>query len=113
MKIYGIKNCDTCRKAVKAFAAADKPCDFIDLRDEGLSSDDLDRWLEAAGWEKVLNRRSTSWRAVADEVKASIDHDSARSLMLDNPTLIKRPVFDDGKTITIGFGKAEQASLLG
>ncbi|HAT87156.1 MAG TPA: arsenate reductase [Rhizobiales bacterium] len=113
MKIHGIKTCDTCRKALKAFEGTGKAHQFVDFRVDGLSETDLDRWLEAAGWELLLNRRSTSWRALSDEEKADPNMEKAKALMLANPTLIKRPVFDDGETVTVGFGKKEQATLLG
>lgn len=113
MKIHGIKTCDTCRKAIKAFEAAGKPATFVDFRKDGLCEADLDRWLEAVGWEGLLNRRSTSWRALSEEEKSNPDAAKARKLMLDNPTLIKRPVFDDGTDIVVGFGKAQQTDLLG
>lgn len=113
MNIHGIKTCDTCRKAIKAFEKAGKPATFIDFRTDGLNETDLDRWLEAVGWEILLNRRSTSWRALSEEDKANPDSDKARALMLANPTLIKRPVFDDGAHVIVGFAKAQQAELLG
>lgn len=113
MKIYGIKTCDTCRKAVKAFAAAGKDATFVDLRVDGFSEADLDSWLSAVGWEKLLNRRSTSWRDLSDEDKADPNEAKAKALMLAHPTLIKRPVFVSDKTVVVGFGKTEQASLLG
>lgn len=113
MIIYGIKTCDTCRKAVKAFEAAGSEASFHDLRNDGLTEAMLDRWLDAVGWEALLNRRSTSWRALSEDEKADPDLAKARTLMLAHPTLIKRPVFDDGNKVTIGFAKAQQAALLG
>lgn len=113
MKLYGIKSCDTCRKALKAFEAAAKPVTYIDLRADGFSEDDLDRWLNAIGWETLLNRRSTTWRELSDTDKSDLDQAKARALILQHPTLIKRPVFDDGQAIVVGFGKAQQADLLG
>lgn len=113
MKIHGIKTCDTCRKALKTFEGADKAHQFVDFRVDGLNEADLDRWLEAAGWELLLNRRSTSWRSLSDEEQADPNMEKAKALMLANPTLIKRPVFDDGESVVVGFGKKEQAALLG
>lgn len=113
MNIHGIKSCDTCRKAIKAFETQGKSANFIDFRVDGLMETDLDRWLEAVGWEALLNRRSTSWRALDEADKAKPDAAKARALMLANPILIKRPVFDDGSRILIGFGKAQQLELLG
>ncbi|TLP43775.1 arsenate reductase [Cohaesibacter sp. CAU 1516] len=113
MKFYGLKSCDTCRKALKSFEAAGKPVTFVDLRADGFSEDDLDRWLGAAGWEVLLNRRSTTWRDLPEGDKADPDEAKARALILQHPTLIKRPVFDDGTQIVVGFGKAQQMTLLG
>nr|WP_321458456.1 Spx/MgsR family RNA polymerase-binding regulatory protein [uncultured Cohaesibacter sp.] len=112
MKLFGIKTCDTCRKALKSLQAANKSVTFVDLRGEDFSHEDLDRWLAAVGWDALLNRRSTSWRALAEEDKSGIDEARARGLLLANPTLIKRPVIEEGDTITVGFGKAEQEKLL-
>jgi arsenate reductase len=113
MKIHGIKACDTCRKALKAFEGAGIAHQFIDFRIDGLLEADLDRWLSLLGWEILLNRRSTSWRALSDEEKSDPNAEKAKALMLANPTLIKRPVFDDGTNVSVGFGKKEQALLLG
>ncbi|WP_319533138.1 arsenate reductase [uncultured Cohaesibacter sp.] len=112
MKLYGIKTCDTCRKALKALEAAGKPVTFIDLRADGFSEVDLDRWLKALGWESLLNRRSTSWRGLSDAETADLDAQKAKALMMAHPTLIKRPVFDDGTKILAGFSKAQQEKLL-
>ena len=117
MKLYGIKTCDTCRKAIKTLEAADHRVDFIDLRADGFTDADLDRWLTAVGWEQLLNRRSTTWRDLPDADKANPDLASARALMRAHPTLIKRPVIEvegeDGITVIVGFAKAQQAALLG
>ena len=113
MKLYGIKTCDTCRKALKVLEAAGKTVTYIDLRADGVTAEDIDRWLAAVGWEVLLNRRSTTWRELTDADKAEPDADKAKALMLAHPTLIKRPVVEvDGK-IVVGFGKAQQADLLG
>ena len=110
-KIYGIKNCDTCRKALKAFTAAELDHSYHDFRVEGLSSESLDQWMTAVGWEKLLNRRGTTWRNLSDEVKNSVNETIARELMLENPTLIKRPVFETKDSVIVGFTKSEQALL--
>ena len=112
MKLFGIKTCDTCRKALKTLEGAGKSVTFMDLRSGDLTGDDMDRWLAALGWEALLNRRSTSWRALDDADKQNLDETNARSLMLTNPTLIKRPVIETEDTIFVGFGKAQQDALL-
>lgn len=111
--LYGIKNCDTCRKALKWLAAEGADARFHDFRADGLDAGDLDAWLEAAGWETLLNRRGTTWRKLPKEQTDGVDAASARALMLENPTLIKRPVVDlgDGRGIVVGFKAPEQERI--
>ena len=110
--VHGIKTCDTCRKALKWLSERGVAHRFHDLRAEGLASADLDRWIDAVGWETLLNRRGTTWRKLGPAETAGVDGAKARGLMLANPTLIKRPVFDRGDAgVVVGFGAAEQAAL--
>ncbi len=111
IKLYGIKNCDTCRKALKTLSAAGLDHEYHDFRLDGLPAEDLDKWLAELGWEKLLNKRGTTWRNLSDDIKNSVNETIARDLMLENPTLIKRPVFDTPKGIIVGFTKTEQALL--
>ena len=111
VKIYGIKNCDTCRKALKIFAAEGRVHSYHDFRVDGLTGDKLDQWIMSAGWERLLNRRGTTWRNLSDDTKNSVTEAAARELMLDNPTLIKRPVFEVGVRVVVGFTKTEQELL--
>ncbi|WP_316858973.1 arsenate reductase [uncultured Cohaesibacter sp.] len=112
MKLYGIKTCDTCRKALTFLQDGGVDATFVDFRKDGLPETELDHWLDAVGWEKLLNRRSTSWRALEEADKADITRDKARALMLANPTLIKRPVFAMAHEIIVGFGKEEKQRLM-
>lgn len=103
--IYGIPNCDAVRKARAALEAVDRPYVFHDYRQLTQLEPCLDRWLLALGWEALLNRRSTTWRGLDDYVRSAVDGPtSARLLMLEQPTLIKRPVVEwpDGR-ISVGF----------
>ena len=109
--VFGIKTCDTCRKALKWLAAEGIPARFHDFRAEGLAAKDLDAWIDACGWEGVLNRKGTTWKKLPASDTASLDKLRARALMLQNPTLIKRPVFDLGKAIVIGFKEPEQEKI--
>ncbi len=109
--VHGLKNCDSCRKALSWLEAEEIDHSFHDLRADGLDADTLDRWIAAAGWEALLNRRSTTWRNLTDHEKLGIDEARARALMLANPTLIKRPVIEVGSTVHVGFGPAVQAEL--
>ncbi|MFD1216210.1 MULTISPECIES: ArsC family reductase [Microbulbifer] len=101
--LYGIKNCDTVKKARKWLEQNDVAYTFHDFRENGMESVPLAQWLEASGWEQVLNRRSTSWRALSDEQKNTMDNSSALTLATETPTLIKRPVMTRGSETLFGF----------
>ena len=109
--LYGIRNCDRCRKAQSFLDEQGLACRFHDLRTDGLEAARLDRWIAALGWEKLLNRQSTTWRNLPETDRDGLDEASARSLLLAHPTLIKRPVIELDQDYLVGFGKAEQARL--
>jgi arsenate reductase len=110
--LSGIRNCDTVKKARKWLETRDIDYRFHDFRTEGLEPDKLRQWIKAVGWETMVNRRGTSWRQLPQEVKESIDESSALALMLNNPTLIKRPVLElDNGTVYVGFKAEEYAAL--
>ncbi len=112
LTVFGIKNCDSCRKALKWLEAEGIEHKFHDLRADGLDAGDLARWADVAGWETLLNRRGTTWRKLADVDKDAVDATKACKLMEFNPTLIKRPVFDrGGSNVIVGFGAGERAAL--
>lgn len=101
--IYGIKNCDTMRKAFGWLHDNGVDYTFHDYRASGIDRASVERWAHAVGWEKLLNKASTTFRALPDVDKADIDEAKAIALMLEHPTLIKRPVLETGSTIEVGF----------
>ncbi|MDX5995844.1 ArsC family reductase [Shewanella oneidensis MR-1] len=107
LTLYGIKNCDTVRKARKWIETHQLPVNFHDFREDGLAEKDLQHWCQIAGWETVFNKRSTSFRALSDADKTNIDQAKAIKLMLTHPTLIKRPVLVVGEQVLLGFNEAE------
>jgi len=109
--VHGLKNCDTCRKAMKWLSAEDIPHRFHDLRSDGLTADQLQGWIGALGWEALLNRRGTTWRQLPESETADLDEAKSKRLMLAQPALIKRPVFDAGGEILLGFKTEQQAAL--
>jgi len=109
--VYGLKNCDTCRNALKWLTAEGMDHIFHDVRKDGLTAEELDKWIDALGWETLLNRRGTTWRKLEGEIKEAINKDSARTLMLAQPALIKRPVFVCEDHVICGFKEAEKAAL--
>ena len=110
--VYGIKNCDTVKKALKWLDTHDIAYRFHDFRQDGINKTDLQQWSKAVGWEALLNKRSTTWRQLPDQDKDDIDASKAITLMLSNPTLIKRPVITTGKTTLVGFKEADYKKAL-
>ena len=111
--VYGIANCDTVKKArpwldTRGFAYA-----FHDYKKEGADPAKLAAWSDTAGWEALLNRRGTTFRALTDADKADIDRAKAIRLMLASPSLIKRPVVEHSRGLLVGFDPAEWARALG
>ncbi|WP_282607493.1 arsenate reductase [Pelagibius sp. Alg239-R121] len=109
--VYGIKNCDTCRNALKALKEQGREHSFHDLRVDGLREESVVQWLDAAGWEKLLNRRGTTWRKLPEAERENLDELKIKRLLLDNPTLIKRPVFELAGEVVVGFDAAAKARL--
>ena len=110
--LYGIPNCDTVKKARAWLAENGSEAQFVDFKKGGVPPQRLDAWLASAGWETLLNRKGTTWRKLGDDVRASVvDAASARRLMLDQPSVVKRPVVEwgDGADITVGFDATEWA----
>ena len=108
LTLYGLKNCDTCKKALKALEAAGKPVTFVDIRAEADLPSLLPGWLEAAGSDLLINRRSTTWRGLSDEERAR----DPLALLTENPTLVKRPVIELAGAVHVGWTKDVQAALL-
>jgi len=113
LTLCGIKNCDSVKKARKWLDANGIDYHFHDFRTAGLEQQTLRQWNTAVGWEALLNRRGTSWRQLPQEVKDAIDETSALALMLENPTLIKRPVLElENGAVQVGFNEDNYAKLL-
>ena len=111
MIVYGIPNCDTVKRARAWLDERGTRYTFHDLKKSGVPEQRLDAWLQAAGWETLLNRKGTTWRQLDAPVQGRVtDAKSAHALMLDQPSVIKRPVveWDDGR-ITVGFDLADWA----
>ena len=103
-KIYGLATCDTTKAARKWLAEQGVEAEFHDVREDGLTKGMVHRWFKALGWEKVLNKASTTWRELPEREKAGVDEAKAEELLLVHPTLVKRPVLEaGGKVMTAGF----------
>ncbi|ROS01052.1 arsenate reductase [Sinobacterium caligoides] len=101
--LFGIKNCDTVKKARKWLDAHDIDHQFHDVRSDGLESQQLQHWIDSVGYETLVNKRSTTWKQLPDSDKEQLCADSALTLMLANPTLIKRPVLELNDGVHVGF----------
>ena len=109
--IFGLKNCDTCRKARKWLDMEGLEHQFKDVRADALSAETIAGWISAVGWEILLNRRGTTGRRLSDADKHAVDADKAQALMAEHPALIKRPVFEVSGKVLVGFKEDVQANL--
>ncbi|WP_454748651.1 ArsC family reductase [Ciceribacter selenitireducens] len=111
-RIYGIKNCDTMKKARLWLEEHGIDYAFHDYKVSGIDRDHLERWCGEAGWQTVLNRAGTTFKKVPDEAKLDLDQDKAIALMLAQPSMIKRPVLEAGGKLLIGFKPEIYAAAL-
>jgi arsenate reductase (glutaredoxin) len=109
--IYGIKNCDTMKKA-RAFLDKKRAAyDFHDYKTKGIERAKLEGWAKKAGWEKLLNRAGTTFKKLADKDKEGLTEKKAIALMIDQPSMIKRPVLEAGGKLLVGFDEAAYRAL--
>ncbi|MGI9391104.1 MAG: arsenate reductase family protein [Boseongicola sp.] len=106
--LYGIPTCDTCRKARKSLESNGLDVSFRDVRIEPLSHNEIARFFDAFG-ARLLNTRSTTWRTLGDNERSG----DPINLLIAHPALMKRPVIEAGKTLTLGWDAAAQAAHLG
>ena len=109
--LYGIKNCDTVKKARKWLELHGIEYQFHDFREDGLESDAVEAWLAELGWENLVNKRSTSWKALDEQARQNMDEASALPAILAQPTLIKRPLMDTGHERHTGFSAASYQKI--
>jgi arsenate reductase len=107
MILYGIPNCDTVKKARRWLDEQGVAHRFHDFRKDGLEPDRLQSWIDALGWEKLLNKAGTTFRKLPDAAKAGLDAASAKALMLEQPAMIRRPVVEAADGVSVGFSADE------
>ena len=110
--LFGIKNCDTMKKARAWLDSHGVDYVFHDYKAQGIDAAHLDRWTAKAGWQTVLNQSGTTFRALPDAQKRNLDERRAIALMLQQPSMIKRPVLELGERLLIGFKPASYESAL-
>jgi arsenate reductase len=110
--LYGIPNCDTVKKARDWLAANGQDVAFHDFKKQGLERATVAAWLEQLEWEVLVNRKGTTWRKLSDERRAAVvDKASALELMLESPSVIKRPVLASAGALNVGFSDARYGQL--
>ena len=111
--IYGIKNCDTMKKARIWLDEHDAAYDFHDYKASGIDRAHLEAWIDKAGWETVLNRAGTTFRKLPDAERENLTREKAIALMLAQPSMIKRPVLEHDGKLLIGFKPEAYAAEFG
>ncbi len=109
--IYGIRNCDTMKKARAELARLGIDHGFHDYKVDGITRERLERWCRIAGWEVLLNRSGTTFRKLPEASRNELDQDKAIALMLAQPSMIKRPVLEHGTRLLVGFRLDEYRRL--
>ncbi|WP_447750753.1 ArsC family reductase [Sphingopyxis fribergensis] len=105
--LYGISNCDTVKKARRWLDEQDVAYRFHDVRKDGLDAARLQGWIDALGWEKLLNKAGTTFRKLPDAQKDGLDAVTAKALMLEQPAMIRRPVVEAADGVSVGFSAAD------
>ena len=109
--VYGLKNCDTCKKALAWLKAEGIEHVYRDVRADGLDRSALSSWMDELGHEVLVNTRGTTWRGLPDDQKAGLDNARAVGLIMDQPAIMKRPVFDLDDRRLVGFKDAQKETL--
>ena len=109
--VYGLRNCDSCRRARAWLDEVNMVYRFIDYRKDKLDGDMVFNWIRSLGWENILNRRSSTWRNLPSARKLGLNETSAKALMLEFPTLIKRPVIQTNSGLMVGFNDERKSQL--
>lgn len=109
--IYGIKNCDTVKKALKWLQENNIEHQFHDFRADGIDETQVKQWLEILGWETLVNKRSTSWKELSEEQRKTMNDENALTAILATPTLIKRPLLNHKEQYFVGFKTATYETI--
>lgn len=109
-RIYGIKACDTMKKARAWLDETGVAYAFHDYKSAGIDAKTLQGWAKKVGWEKLLNRAGTTFKKLPDADKTDIDEAKALALMLEHPSMIKRPVLEHGRELIVGFKPEDYAA---
>ena len=111
IRLYGIPNCDTMKKARTWLESHDLAYEFHNYKKSGIERGMLETWIASVGWEVLLNRAGSTFRKLSDSAKANLTEAKAVKLMLEQPSMIKRPVLERGKTLMVGFSPEKYSAL--
>jgi Spx/MgsR family transcriptional regulator len=109
--LYGIPNCDTMKKARQWLAHRGIEYRFHDYKKDGLERALLKSWVEEFGWEALINRRGMMWRKLDPDIKAGLNQQRAIAIMLESPSIIKRPLLDTGESRHLGFSEPQYQAI--
>lgn len=113
LRVYGIKNCSTVKKALNWLEENELSYTFHDYKKEPATRSKLEEWEAKIDWELLVNKRGTTWRKLSEEQQASVsDADSANTILLENNSMIKRPIIESAKGILLGFNETEYEAKL-
>jgi len=113
IRVYGIRNCDTMKKAFAWLDDRGVEYRFHDYKRDGVPKDRLAAWSKVLGWERLANTRGPTWRKISESARANLDEARALKLLLENPSAIRRPVVEWGRKLTVGFDAGEFARMAG
>jgi arsenate reductase len=111
VQLYGIPNCDTMKKARAWLDSRGVEYDFHDYKKAGIRREVLAGWAKTVGWETLLNRAGTTFRKLPEAARANLDERKALALMVEQPSMIKRPVLECGRTLLVGFSPEKYSAL--
>ena len=109
--LYGINNCDTVKKARKWLDDNGKQYTFHDFRKDGITEQQVQKWVAALGWETLINKRSTTWKELDEPTRAALNDSTVIAVVVQHPTLIKRPLLESADHIGVGFKAADYQTL--
>lgn len=112
LKIYGLKKCTTCQKALAHFDDSGVAYRFTDVKEVGVTDEQVRGWMAAlGGWEKLVNRAGYTWRGLPEEARSGLDDAKAARLVVAHPSLIRRPLIEAGSSVTVGFSEKVRSGL--
>ena len=111
--IYGLKNCDTCQKAIRWVKAEKINFQFFDLRKDGITGIEIMKWVSIFGWQSMFNHRGTTWRKIGKNIEfEELNEFSATKFMVNYPALVKRPIFKISENFLIGFSEEQKIKII-